>query len=83
VFNSLIGPLAGIMGALLMAVAVLQVRSLARTENITAITVYFALVGTVAAGFSVAAGWTVPVAQDWLMLLGLAPPYRRSSAGSG
>jgi drug/metabolite transporter (DMT)-like permease len=69
--NSLVGPLIGLSGALLTAIATLQVHSLARTENTGAITVYFTLIGTVISGCSLLTGWIVPNFQQAWALLGL------------
>ena len=69
---SLFGAGIAVVGAALTAAALLQVRSLARTETTTSITAYFALTATVLSLVTFPSGWIWPTLEQLILLLSLA-----------
>jgi drug/metabolite transporter (DMT)-like permease len=68
---SLAGLAVGLLAALLIALATIQIRSLTRTESSIATVFYFALLGAPAAALFLPFFATDHDAQDWALLLGI------------
>lgn len=70
--RSLLGIGLGLLSALLIAGALLQVRRLSQMgENPGAIAFYFALTGTVVGGVLALFQWGAPTPMQWLLLIGI------------
>lgn len=68
--RTLIGIGMGLMSALLIAAALLQVRQLSKMgENAGAIAFYFALTSTVLGAVAMVGNWATPNATEWLCLI--------------
>jgi drug/metabolite transporter (DMT)-like permease len=65
-----IGALASLSGALLSAIAMLQVRKLVQTERTEAIVVYFFICATVLSLFTIPFGWQMPTPTQAALLIG-------------
>lgn len=70
--NTLIGLMLGLISALLIAAAMLQVRQLSKMgENSAAIAFYFALTSTVMGFIVMLSNWQLPTLTQWVCLIGI------------
>lgn len=64
------GAVAALAGAFLMALAMIVVRKLSRTDHAASITFYFTITGSVVGGlWTWMVGWVEPTATDWALFI--------------
>lgn len=65
-----LGALSALGGAILTAVAMMQVRHLTRTERTEAIVVYFFIIASILSLLTIPFGWAMPTPQQAVLLVG-------------
>ncbi|MCC6946698.1 MAG: DMT family transporter [Bradyrhizobiaceae bacterium] len=68
--SSMFGALLALMGALVVAVAMTQVRHLSRTETTSSLVFYFSIVCTLAGLATLPWGWVVPTPWQLVLMIG-------------
>lgn len=70
--RTLLGILLGVLTAILIACALLQVRKLAKMgEKSSTITIYFAITSAIISAFTALSGWVEPTPIQWWCLIGI------------